>query len=738
AAGTPIDVSLENQSTFNLQRKTLLGTHLEYQFNKNFSVGGTIMHLSEMPLVTKTEMGSEPIANTIWGLNASYRGESQWLTNVIDKIPGINATAPSTIVFNGEFAHLIPGHRKIKHNSGYAYLDDFESTKTGIDLRYPYYWHLASTPYDPAPDALFSEAAKSNDVDYGKNRALMSWYSIDNSVFNRNNSTTPEHIRRDKDLQSNHLTREVLEQEIFPNREGIAGQSSYLSVLNLSYYPLERGPYNLDVDGMNPDGTLSNPEKRWGGMMRKIETSDFETSNIEYIEFWMMDPFVNDKDGVAKGGDLYFNLGDISEDILKDGKKFFENGMSITGDTLESERTIWGRVPRSQSMVLAFDNDAKARIYQDVGFDGLRTEEEHTFSTYQNYVEGLRGVLSPAAIAAMELDPYSPLNDPAGDNFHHYRGSDYDEKEVSILKRYKRYCGVEGNSQATGSEVYTTSSTTVPDVEDINQDNTLNEYEKYFQYKVSLRRSDLEIGKNYITDKIVANVELANGTKENVTWYQFKIPIREYTKKIGSIRDFKSIRFMRMFLHDFKEETHLRFGTLELVRGEWRTYTKDLFDIKTPPTSVGQIDVSAVNIEENINKEPVNYVLPPGVTRETDPSQPQLRQENEQSMLIKIKNLSPDDARAVYKNINYDMRQYRRIQMFTHAEKLVDDATDLKDYEMTLFLRMGSDNQSNYYEYEIPLKLTPAGHYNSNDADVVWPKENMIDFPLVILTKIKQ
>ena len=738
AAGTPIDVSLENQSTFNLQRKTLLGTHLEYQFNKNFSVGGTIMHLSEMPLVTKTEMGSEPISNTIWGLNASYRGESQWLTNVIDKIPGINATAPSTIVFNGEFAHLIPGHRKIKHNSGYAYLDDFESTKTGIDLRYPYYWHLASTPYDPAPDALFPEAAKSNDVDYGKNRALMSWYSIDNSVFNRNNSTTPEHIRRDKDLQSNHLTREVLEQEIFPNREGIAGQSSYLSVLNLSYYPLERGPYNLDVDGMNPDGTLSNPEKRWGGMMRKIETSDFETSNIEYIEFWMMDPFVNDKDGVAKGGDLYFNLGDISEDILKDGKKFFENGMSITGDTLESERTIWGRVPRSQSMVLAFDNDAKARIYQDVGFDGLRTEEEHTFSTYKNYVEGLRGVLSPAAIAAMELDPYSPLNDPAGDNFHHYRGSDYDEKEVSILKRYKRYCGVEGNSQATGSEVYTTSSTTVPDVEDINQDNMLNENEKYFKYKGSLRRSDLEIGKNYITDKIVANVELANGTKENVTWYQFKIPIREYTKKIGSIRDFKSIRFMRMFLHDFKEETHLRFGTLELVRGEWRTYTKDLFDIKTPPTSVGQIDVSAVNIEENINKEPVNYVLPPGVTRETDPSQPQLRQENEQSMLIKIKNLSPDDARAVYKNINYDMRQYRRIQMFTHAEKLVDDATDLKDYEMTLFLRMGSDNQSNYYEYEIPLKLTPAGHYSSNDADVVWPKENMIDFPLAILTKIKQ
>lgn len=740
ASGTSVDVSLENQSLFNTQRKTLIGTHLEYAFNDNFSLGGTVMHLSEMPLVTKPEVGSEPISNTIWGLNAAYRDEAPWLTKAIDALPLLNATAASNISLSGEFAQMIPRHRKIENNPGYAYLDDFESTETGIDLRYPHYWHLASTPYDPGAGALFPEAAKSNDIEYGVNRALLSWFSIDNSVFNQNNSTTPEHIRRNPDLQSNHLTRAVREQEIFPNRESLLGQSSYMPVLNLSFYPDERGPYNLDATNWNPiTGRLANPEKRWGGIMRKLETSDFETANIEYIEFWLMDPFVYDTLGTSKGGNLYFNLGDVSEDILKDGKKFFENGMPADGDLSQCDSTVWGYVPRKQSMVLAFDNTSGSRKFQDVGFDGLRTEDEFNFSTYRTYLERLRNTLPANVIAEMEADPFSPFNDPSGDNFHHYRGSDYDSQKRSILDRYKHYSGPEGNSPSTddSGESYSTSATTVPDVEDINQDNTLNEYEKYYQYRVELTPAAMVVGSNFITDKVVANVELENGKRESVAWYQFKIPIRDYEKKIGSIRDFKSVRFMRIFMHGFYEPMFLRFGTLELVRGEWRRYTKTLYDPTNPPATEGTLDVSAVSIEENNKKQPVNYVLPPGVTRETDPSQPQLTQQNEQSMVLRVYDLAPGDARAVYKNLSMDMRQYRRLQMFTHAEKMLDDLGELDDYELSVFLRMGSDAQNNYYEYEIPLKLTPQGIYTTADAAKVWPEENMFDFAFELFTNLK-
>lgn len=733
-SGTQVDVKLENQSMFSLQRKTMLGTHMEYQFSKDFTLGGTIMHLSEMPLTTKVNTGSEPISNTIWGLNTSWRGQSQWLTNMLDKLPFVDATAPSTLAINAEFAQLLPGHHKVVGEEGYAYLDDFESTKTSFDIHYPFNWYLASTP------SKFSEST-SNAVDYGKNRALMSWYYVD-PVLNQNIPSTPPNLRNNLESQSNHYTRTVLIPELFPNRETPSTLTTRMTVMNLSYYPTERGPYNLDVDGIDPStGKLTSPESRWGGIMRRLDVTDFETSNIEYIEFWMMDPFIY-SDGTDKGGDLYFNLGDISEDILKDGKKFFEHGLPVDDDPTKTETTAWGVVPRSQSTVTAFDNTAGARAKQDVGLNGLSTEKEFLFPNYKNYVDGLKAKLSSGAVQTMEADPFSPLNDPAGDNYRFYRDPDYDKESADILTRYKRYNGTEGNSPdaANSTQTYTTTATSLPDIEDINNDNTLNEYERYFQYHVQIRPGQMEVGRNYITDKITSNVKLENNKIEPVTWYQFKIPLREYDDKVGTIRNFKSIRFIRMFLTNFEQEKHLRFATLDLVRGEWRNYTKELYETGKTPISDGKMDVQAVNIEENSEKKPVNYILPPGVTRQTDPGQPQVLQQNEQSMLLSLSDLAPGDARAVYKNTAYDMRQYKRMQMFVHAEQLIGDATDLKDNELTCFIRLGSDMVNNYYEYEVPLKLTPHGVYSSSsivDRETVWHPDNLIDFSFETLTDVK-
>ena len=739
-SGTNISVKLENQSMFSMQRKSLVGTHLEYQFSKDFSLGGTIMHLSEMPLTTKVNTGSEPISNTIWGLNTSWRKESQWLTNMLDKLPFVNATQPSSFALNAEFAQLLPGHSKVVSSSGLAYLDDFESTKTTIDIHYPTYWYLASTPFNPSGNALFPEAALSNNIDYGKNRALLAWYYVD-PILNQNVNSTPRNLRNNVESQSNHLTRDVLIPEVFPNREFPKTMTPRLTVMNLSYYPTERGPYNLDIDGMNQFGRLMNPEKRWGGIMRKLDITDFEVSNIEYIEFWMMDPFIY-SDGADKGGDLYFNLGDISEDILKDGKKFFEHGMPIDGNPAKYEETIWGRVPKAQSTVTAFDNSAGAREKQDVGLNGLTTQEEFTYPTYKDYVQNLTAKLTSETRQQMQDNPFSPLNDPAGDNYQFYRGSYYDNMNADILTRYKYYNGVEGNSPdaSNTNEGFSTTATSIPDVEDINGDNTLNEYEKYYQYKVEIKPEKMVVGSNYITDKLESNVTLKNGNVEKVTWYQFKIPIREYDEKVGNIRNFKSIRFIRMFLTNFEQEKHLRFATLDLVRGEWRSYTKDLYPTSSTPVSNGKLEVQAVNIEENGERTPVNYITPPGVTREVDPGQPQLLQQNEQSMVLRVHNLAPTDARAVYKNTSFDMRQYKRLQMFVHAEKLIDDISNLNDYELTCFIRIGTDMVNNYYEYEIPLRLTPYGVYNNKvekDQATVWYPENMFDFGFETLTDAK-
>jgi cell surface protein SprA len=733
-SGTPIQVSLENQSLFNMQTKTLMGTHLEYQVNENFNIGGTLMHLRERPLTEKVNIGDEPIANTIWGLNTSFYTESDGITRVLDKLPLIQTKETSSINFEGEFAQLIPGHPDVIDKEGNAYIDDFEGTSISYDIKNWTAWKLASTPQGQ-PDK-FPEASFINDLNYGINRARMAWYVID-PLFLRNMPATPDHIKQDEEQRNNHFVREVFEKELFPDRESPYGQPTNIPVLNVAFYPNERGPYNFDASGLDSDGFLTDPENRWGGIMRKIETNDFEAANIEYIEFWLMDPFVYETDPNKKG-ELYFNLGNVSEDILRDSRKAFEQGLPGPGEPFDVDSTNWGYVPRKQSMVNAFSNDPASRLKQDVGMDGLSDTEERNYyrknpHPYLDIIDQLfqQGNLTEEAYNKI-------MKDPATDDYHYYRGSNYDADQVSILDRYKLFNGPEGNSVPSeySPEPYATAATSLPDVEDINLDNTLSEKESYFQYKVKLFKG-MNIENNpYIVDSRVG----ANSKGDPVTWYQFKIPVSNPDTPIGIIRDFRSIRFMRMFLHDFADTVILRFATLDLVRGEWRRYTRELYSAKDNviPDPNTQVYVSAVNIEENGQKEPVNYVLPPGVDRQIDPANPQLRMLNEQALLMRVKDLARGDMKGVFKSLGMDIRQYKRLKMYVHAEAL--EQSDLRDEEMSVFMRIGSDYQDNYYEYEIPLKLTPHGRYNNNNTDdryIVWPEQNDFDIPLDLFQKVK-
>lgn len=739
-SGQSISVTLENQSLFSMQRKTLLGLDLQYQFSRDLNIGATVMHFSERALTEKVNIGDEIVNNTMFGFNLSYNTQFMWLTNLLNKIPTVTATQPSRLSLTAEYAQLVPHSQKSGSNRGSSYVDDFESTQTGIDLRSPYAWVLAPTPYDPAPDAMFPEAAMSDNVAYGYNRALLNWYYIDRMFTSRNSSLAPGYLKSDLDQLSNPYVREVTSREIFPGRELNYGESPTIQTLNLSFYPTERGPYNLDADNIDSEGNLLYPERRWGGIMRRMDNTNFEQSNIEYVQFWLMNPFMDPENPNYDGGDLYFNFGEISEDILKDGLKSYENGIPVDGNDEFLRETVWGRVSSQNSLTYSFDNASGARLAQDVGLDGLPNDDEFTFPSYARYVERLRQKLSPTAIAAMEADPFSPLNDPAGDNYHFYRGYDYDEQRLGVLARYKRYNGVEGNSlspEDAADPLYQTSRAT-PDVEDVNQDNTLNEYERYFQYHVSIRPEDFVVGKNYITDKQVSVVRTRNDSNQTVEWYQFKIPLSDFERVVGSIKDFSTIRFARIFMTGFKQVTHLRFATLELVRGEWRPYDFNLNNRGDAPAE-GQLDISVVNIEENASREPVNYVLPPGVTRISDPGQSQIVQLNEQSMSLKVTGLQAGDARAVYRNTQHDLRNYKRMQMWVHAESLIDDVTNLRSGDLSVFIRLGSDVKNNFYEYEIPLTLTPAGHYTDSPSDrqIVWPLSNFLNFNLQSLVNLK-
>lgn len=729
-AGTSVNVSLESNTDYGQTRKTMFGVNWEYDFSKNFQMSGTLQHLSEQALTTKVSMGSEPLKNTLWGVNLNWKKESQWLTNVLDKIPFLHLTQPSQISFASEFAQLLAGEAGGTQDNA-SYIDDFENTKNGIDVMTPTSWFISSVPSLNFKEDYNDKTGLTS----GFHRSRLAWYCIDPLFTRRGSSLTPGHIKSDLKQLSNHYVREVYVKELFPLRQqnSYQGATNTLSVLNLAYYPSEPGPYNFNVEDLQADGTLKNPQLNWGGMMRKLDTNDFEQANIEYIEFWLLDPFLYTReqpDANEYGGDFYINLGEVSEDILRDGKKFYESGMPVDGSK-SFTYTQWGKIPTQSTVTYAFATTSGSRALQDVGFNGLTDAEEQEF--YKSaYLDQIQGKVNQAVFDSI-------FADPARDNYHYFRGSDWDQMRAPILQRYKYINNPQGNSPDSDSrsESYDTSYKSTPDVEDINQDYTLNEYEKYFQYRVSIRPEDLVVGTNHIVDKREYSQTWRDNTKSSVTWYQFRIPVDEFESRQGNINDFSSIRFMRMFLTGFKKPIVLRFGTLDLVRGEWRTYDQQL-----SAASGGTLEASAVNLEENAEKTPVNYVLPPGISREQDPSQPQLVESNEQALSLVVRNLTSGEAKAVYKNTTLDLRQYKRIQMFTHANALEQNTTNLKDRELAVFIRLGSDYKNNYYEYEIPLTLTaPRSNYNRNvpaDRRLVWPEENMLDVALSIFTNLKK
>ncbi len=729
-SGQPIKIQLESNELFGVQQRALFGTRLDYKVNNNLNLGSTLMNLKETPLTQKVNFGEESISNTIWGFDATYNAQSRFLTKLVDKIPFISTKAPSTITFSGEYANFNPGHPKALNfagsENGSSYVDDFEGSRSIIDLKSANNWQLSATPQ------LFPESQLTNNLSYGFNRAKFAFYNIDPVFYNRSNPATPANIQNNRTELSNHYVREVIEQEVFPFKQTATGSVITLPTLNLAFYPTLRGPYNFTSTGINSNGTFNNPRDRWGGMFRKIETNDFEALNIEFMEFWMLDPFIGKP--TASGGDFYINIGNISEDILKDGRKGLENGLPVDGDLTKVDETVWGRVPKLQPVIQAFDNEPSNRLLQDAGLDGLDNATEA--QKFQTIVQQVAGQTNAQVAEAFRQDP-------ASDDYVYYRGPQLDAANAGILKRYENFNNPQGNSKTAEQSqaelgLENSAATPLPDGEDVNRDNNMTKADEYFQYKVSIRPQDLIVGQNFITDRVIATVRLANGSTETVNWYQFKVPVAQFESRVGNIQDFKSIRFMRMFMTNFADTTIMRFARLQLVRGEWRRYNaennpaKVLADpaLGSPGLDNSTLDVTTVNIEENGTRNPIPYVIPPGIIREKDFSnfRGDTRQ-NEQSLAVVVKNLRDGYSRAGYKTTINDFRSYKRIEMFIHAE-----GADVKDGDVNAIVRIGTDYQDNYYEYEIPMKVTLPG---SRDPNLIWPEENKMDIEFRLFQQAK-
>jgi cell surface protein SprA len=765
-SGAPVQVGFEDNTLFGFQQKAMLGMRADYEVNKHLTIGGTYLRLFERPFTQKVNIGDDPINNRMFGLDMNYSNEVPWVTRMVDKLPFISTKAPSNLTFSAETAAIKPGHaRAINENSedddkgGVVYIDDFEGSSLPIPLNTRVIgnngWVLASVPNNE----MFPESAFKDTTLAGVNRAHTSWYRID---------FTDASLTSDGD-RNNPYAQIINQVEIFPNfrppnQLGGTG-AAFAQILDVQYDPTRRGSYNFDLPnggtafsaGLNNNGRLNAPETRWGGIMSELTTNDFQTANVEFLEFWMLSPYLDTTGAVGANpnaingnmdGHIYFNFGNISEDILPDSRKMFENG--LPGPATQGRRAIetgWGMVPLTQQITAAFDTNKDNRPAQDVGLDGLPNvplpSDPNALSEQTKFKPYLDAINSSPDILQEVKDVINA--DPSNDDFVHFRRGWPDG--TSLIQRYDRFFGTENNTPINdGADRFATGSTTLPDAEDINRDFTLNETEGYFQYRVPIQH-DGNGGIRRENNPFITDVVQGEG---NRIWYRFRVPLElpdddENFSRIGGIQDFRSIRFMRMYFKDFEAPVHFRFATLELQRNQWRRYKQDLGEACLAQDAVSpEFELNRVNIEQNARREPFNYVLPPGISREQSLGVNLQALQNEQAVTMRVCDLADGDGRGMFKNLNLDMRFFTKMKMFVHAEPTICDVTEdpIDNGDLSVFVRFGSDFKNNYYEYEIPLTLSdpddPTPRNDDQYQRVVWPRANdiSIDFKKLIELKI--
>ncbi len=760
--GTPLDVRFEDNSLFNLQQKNMMGLRFEYQFSKKSSLGATYLRLAERPITQKVNIGDDPIKNQIFGFDYNFSDEVPLITKLVDKLPFYSTSEKSKINFTAEAAGLKPGHARginfeyvdnqgntVVENEGIANLDDFEGAITNFNLGgfNANLWTLASTPTLSIDAEKFKEAKLVNDLATNANRALINWNTLDLGT----NRTA---------IDANPYSRVFNQNQLFQNRQVQPGQQQQLFTFDISYYPTERGPYNFEkrdgygiysrgFDIENNKVVLRDPKTRWAGIQRYFQNSDFETANYESIEFWMLNPFMDRPDGEKplpnEEGRIVFNLGSVSEDVIKDNLLHFENAMPTTSRRTPVTNTVYGKATVSIPQVNGFDIQEGAD--QDVGLDGLNNNEEAV--KYQDWLTE-NGLINVPGLAT----------DPSNDDFVFFN----DSPDTTLLGRMKQFNGPQGNTpfrngQGANNNQFVRGNNN-PDTEDINNNKTLDQTEAFYEYVLDIRNNggfiDEDVVRQYLRETKDVRIELGGGRTQTVKWYRFQIPINS-GKAVGPISGFRGIQYMRMYMTDFESAKTFRLADFQLQRSIWR---KQLPVCEIPDQDPDRIDFSIddVGIEENSDKLPFHYRTPKGALRTRAFGQIANLLQDERSMALKFRNLPSTCEVSMTKLANINLALYKRLQMFVHAENLIDIGRDsIVDNDISIIVRLGKDFpidvdsvgfvsqdfrriNNNYYEYELPLKVSKlfndqgSQHNESN----IWPDANFINLNLDTLLNLRR
>ncbi len=760
--GREIDISYEQQSVANLQKKTLLGARADWSLQDQFALGATVMRLSQRSPVDKFRIGQEPIKNTIWGVDGSMELEPRWLTQAVDALPLVQTRAESQVSVSGEFAQLRPGHTNTEafertvedvqddstdsyasdELNGVSYVDDFEGFENTFSLRE----QLNAWQVSAAPDSL-GLGPGADDVERTYWRGSLAWYQLNQQIT--------EDLEGEVAQRGPAEATELLDVRDVFDRDTRGSADPTLRSLDFYFNPWRRGPYNYTSDLTS---FFRNPTRVWGGVTRQLPEgyTDFSVQNVEFVEF-IVKPYPENGE-ITDGSKLYVNLGTISEDVVPNDRLNSENGLALTFN--ENDLDALSRIASGSQAGSSID--VRNGRTEDLGLDGLVSYtndpyeagmlERNFFDDFVAQADSLQDLGGQPGLTAAQRDRLEAeiariQGDPSGDDYHFY-GNDrfFRDEEIfpdgaTLQQRFAHYyVGHELNSFEAQNQLAENVSTRrgvtgSPDTEDLDgTGGSATITNNYYQYAIPLdsleQRAASDRGP---TDYVVSKVG------RNRDWYKVRIPVSEFTDRVGNIQDFTRIQSIRMWTTGHRAPITMRFASLELVGSQWRKSSPvaqqpvDRGTVMDPGGS--ELRVASINKEEDPNYEPPVGAI---VSRNRTSTGVQ-QEENEQSLLLNVSELEAGQQRGVFKTYQQGLNllKYSNLRMYTHVHGSSNSPQEKEQIRenLRLFVRLGANEAGDYYEYEQPL--TPNNVPGTQGASSLWLEENEMNLVMSTLSQLK-
>ncbi len=712
--GQEIKIEYESNDLVQIEQKTFTGVRAEYDVNNDITLGGTFFQLKERPLQDKIRIGDEPINNSIVGFDADASFDLPWLTRMVDNVPLLQTKAESRITFSGEFAQLRPdvaqtnavsdamdsGDLFPDEENGVSFVDDFEGVKTSIPFKQPSQWHLAAAPalvpgYDGAmpTDSAISNPDNSISAKIGRSdlRGQFSWYTI------------PLNVEDIVDVPTTPESERVRVTDVFPGRE-TQRQDRFLNTLDIHFDPTQRGPYNYNMELKQQ--LEQSPEEMWGGMTAVLPSGleDLTKNNVEFLEFWVQPLLPGGRRPTAEDlqdydGKIYVDIGVVSEDVVPNRINNNEDGLVQRPESIRRDQPGRSYVPG-----VSPNNDGQfsteTQHLEDVGLDGAPNtnagadeieeldgiNEQVLFSDFINYIRNAYGEDSRMYQRVQ--------SDPSNDDYFYFGQGELDT--LKLHERFHRMYGYHDGNTPRNQDSEKRAVTNRPDAEGLITPSIVETNNSYYEYEMSFNAAEIndkDIDQlKYVVDKI------GEGKSQSDRWYQVRIPLQDFVRRIGNIDNFQNISHIRIWMSGYEKPLTLRFATMELVGSQW----KEANNVNEQQNSSADFRVSQINVEENGSRTPIPYRQPNGAIRAVERGQQQQTLANEQSIVLKTENLGPQEMQMVKKMYpgGMNLLNYGHLRMFVHGEGY-ENREDLE-----LVMRIGTDLVNNYYEYRQPV--TPS------------------------------